>query len=92
MSIVHAGQDWYGYGWEIQLLETGFLAIFLVPLVDARPFPRRAPPIALIWLLPLARVPDHARRRADQDPRRFRAGRISPRSTTTSRRSRSRIR
>ncbi|HKA15554.1 MAG TPA: lipase maturation factor family protein, partial [Myxococcota bacterium] len=19
MSIVHAGQDWYGYGWEIQL-------------------------------------------------------------------------
>jgi Lipase maturation factor len=50
MSIVHVGQDWYGYGWEIQLLETGFLAIFLVPLVDARPFPRRAPPIALIWL------------------------------------------
>ena len=29
MSIVHVGQDWYGYGWEIQLLETGFLAIFL---------------------------------------------------------------
>src|SRR5678815_865146 len=50
MSIVHAGQDWYGYGWEIQLLETGFLAIFLVPLFDPRPFPRRAPPIALIWL------------------------------------------
>jgi Lipase maturation factor len=50
LSIVHGGQDWYGYGWEIQLLETGFLAIFLVPLVDPRPFPRRAPPIALIWL------------------------------------------
>jgi len=29
MSFVHAGQDWYGYGWEVQLLETGFLAIFL---------------------------------------------------------------
>src|SRR5215469_13140085 len=26
MSFVHLGQDWYGYGWEIQLLETGFLA------------------------------------------------------------------
>ena len=50
-TIVHAGQDWYGYGWEIQLLETGFLAIFVVPLVDPRPFPRRAPPIALIRLL-----------------------------------------
>ncbi len=50
MSIVHVGQDWYGYGWEIQLLETGFLAIFLVPLLDGRPFPRRAPPTAVIWL------------------------------------------
>jgi hypothetical protein len=51
LSIVHVGQDWYGYGWEIQLLETGFLAIFLVPLVDGRPFPRRPPPIAVIGLL-----------------------------------------
>jgi len=50
MSFVHIGQDWYGYGWEIQLLETGFLAIFLCPLVDARPFPRRPPPVAVIWL------------------------------------------
>ena len=32
LSIVHIGQDWYGYGWEIQLTETGFLAIFLCPL------------------------------------------------------------
>ena len=50
MSIVHMGQDWYGYGWEIQLLETGFLAIFLVPLIDPRPFPRRTPPLLVIWL------------------------------------------
>ncbi|HBZ68912.1 MAG TPA: membrane protein [Deltaproteobacteria bacterium] len=49
-SIVHAGQEWYGYGWEIQLIETGFLAIFLCPLLDARPFPRRAPPAAVLWL------------------------------------------
>jgi hypothetical protein len=50
MSIVHAGQDWYGYGWEIQLTETGFLAIFLCPLLDLRPFPRYAPPMPVIVL------------------------------------------
>ncbi len=50
MSFVHVGQDWYGYGWEIQLLETGFLAIFLCPLLDGRPFPKRAPPRLLLWL------------------------------------------
>ena len=51
MSFVHVGQDWYGYGWEIQLLETGFLAVFLVPLLDGRPFPRRPPPLVVVWLL-----------------------------------------
>jgi len=50
LSFVHIGQDWYSYGWEIQLLETGFLAIFLCPLLDARPFPRRPPPAPVIWL------------------------------------------
>lgn len=50
MSFVHLGQDWYGYGWEIQLLETGFLAIFLCPLFDGRPFPKREPPRVIIWL------------------------------------------
>src|SRR5207302_4924950 len=49
LSFVHVGQDWYGYGWEIQLLETGFLAVFLCPLLDGRPFPRRPPPVAVIW-------------------------------------------
>jgi hypothetical protein len=55
MSIVHAGQDWYGYGWEIQLTETGFLAIFLCPLLEMRPFPKRPPPLIIIilfrWLI-----------------------------------------
>lgn len=55
MSIVHVGQEWYGYGWEIQLLETGFLAIFLCPLIEMRPFPKRAPPRPIIvlfrWLI-----------------------------------------
>ncbi len=50
MSFVHIGQLWYGYGWEIQLLETGFLAIFLCPLIDMRPFPKSAPPKLVIWL------------------------------------------
>lgn len=55
LSIVNVGQEWYGYGWEIQLLETGFLAIFLCPLLDARPFPLRPPPFPVIvlfrWLI-----------------------------------------
>jgi hypothetical protein len=50
MSIVHIGQIWYSFGWETQLLETGFLAVFFCPLLDARPFPRRAPPVVVIWL------------------------------------------
>lgn len=55
MSFVHVGQEWYGYGWEIQLTETGFLAIFLCPLVDMRSFPKQAPPFPVIvlfrWLI-----------------------------------------
>lgn len=50
MSFVHLGQEWYGYGWEIQLLETGFLGIFLCPLLDGRPFSKYCPPMAIIWL------------------------------------------
>ena len=51
LSFVHIGQLWYGYGWEIQLLETGFLAIFLCPILDSRPFPKSSPPILIFWLL-----------------------------------------
>lgn len=55
MSFLHVGQEWYGYGWEIQLTETGFLAIFLCPLIEMRPFPKRAPPFQIIilfrWLI-----------------------------------------
>jgi hypothetical protein len=31
-SFVNVGQLFYGYGWEILLLEVGFLSIFMVPL------------------------------------------------------------
>ena len=50
LSIVHVGQLFWGYGWETQLLETGFLAIFLVPLLDGRPFPKSRPSRIVICL------------------------------------------
>lgn len=50
LSFLHVGQEWYHFGWETQLLETGFLAMFLCPLWDARPFPRIPPPTPIIWL------------------------------------------
>jgi len=50
LSYVHVGQDWYGYGWEIQLLETGFLAIFLCPLRTIGPFPASRPAPLSMWL------------------------------------------
>jgi hypothetical protein len=60
MSFVHIGQEWYGYGWEIQLIETGFLAIFLCPLLDMRPFPKRPPPIPQRYgiILPIRNAAD----------------------------------
>jgi hypothetical protein len=51
LSFVHVGQIFYGYGWEIQLLETGFLAIFLCPARTLRPFPKTATPRIVVWLL-----------------------------------------
>jgi len=51
ISVVAIGQDFYAFGWETQLVETGFLCIFLCPLLDGRPFPRRPPPAMAIWLL-----------------------------------------
>ncbi len=51
MSYVNAGQLFYGFGWEIQTLELGFLMMFLTPLLDARPFPKREAPLPIIWLL-----------------------------------------
>ena len=51
MSFVHVGQIFYGYGWEIQLLETGFLAVFLCPVRSIRPWPTSATPRIVVWLL-----------------------------------------
>jgi hypothetical protein len=51
ISITAVGGTFYGFGWELQLVETGFLCTFLCPLLDGRAFPRRAPPRAVIFLL-----------------------------------------
>jgi lipase maturation factor len=52
MSFVDVGQIWYGFGWEILLLETGFLAIFLCPPLRLHSLPERTPPPAVVvWLL-----------------------------------------
>ncbi|HVE82789.1 MAG TPA: lipase maturation factor family protein [Myxococcales bacterium] len=50
LSVVHVGQLFWGYGWETQLCETGFLAIFLCPLRSFGPLPQRPPPPQVIWL------------------------------------------
>jgi hypothetical protein len=50
LSFVHVGQIFYGYGWEIQLLETGFLAVFLCPVRSVSPFPPTATPRVVVWL------------------------------------------
>ena len=51
MSFVNVGQLFYGFGWEMQTLEIGFLAIFMVPLWEARPFPKTPVPLPMIWLV-----------------------------------------
>jgi hypothetical protein len=51
MSFVHVGQLFWSYGWEILLLEAGFLAIFLCPALRGDAFPARTPPPRLVMIL-----------------------------------------
>ena len=44
LSFVNVGQTFYGFGWEILLLETGFLAIFLGSI-------HTSPSTIMIWLM-----------------------------------------
>lgn len=39
-SLVGVGQRWFSFGWESQVLETGFLTIFLTPALTPSPTPR----------------------------------------------------
>jgi hypothetical protein len=50
-SFARVGQVFYGYGWDILLLETGFLAVFLAPLWRPGPFPRASPPSRVVIVL-----------------------------------------
>ncbi|HEX7668383.1 MAG TPA: lipase maturation factor family protein [Polyangiaceae bacterium] len=51
LSFVNVGQIFYGYGWELLLLEAGFLAIFFAPAWEVRPWAASPPPRAVVWLL-----------------------------------------
>ncbi|XP_019858081.1 PREDICTED: lipase maturation factor 1-like [Amphimedon queenslandica] len=42
-SLSNVGQRWYSFGWESQLLEMGFLAMFLSPVLSLSQFPRHTP-------------------------------------------------
>jgi hypothetical protein len=50
-SFARVGQLWFGFGWEIQLLETSLVAAFLVHPWDPRPLRARPPPIVAIVLV-----------------------------------------
>lgn len=50
LSFVHIGQIWYGFGWETLLLEAGFLAIWLAPVWDPRPFGPDPAPRPVVYL------------------------------------------
>jgi hypothetical protein len=66
MSIVHIGQIWYGYGWETQLLETGFLAIFPLSIVRRASFSATPAAPARHLALPMAWFSHHAGLWTDQ--------------------------
>lgn len=52
LSLFHAGQVFLSFQWDILLLETGFIAIFMAPLSWRSRFPGdRHPPRLAIWLV-----------------------------------------
>lgn len=53
LSALHRGQIFLGYGWETLLLEVGFFAMFLPPLLRPREFHPGCPPERLQFLLPM---------------------------------------
>ncbi len=49
-AFVHVGQTFYGYGWEMLLLEAGFLGVFLASPWRLRIKAADVPPLPVIWL------------------------------------------
>ncbi|XP_055892157.1 lipase maturation factor 1-like [Biomphalaria glabrata] len=55
-SLVNVGQRWFSFGWESQVLETGFLTTFLCPMLSLSSLPKSTPPSRIIifayrWLI-----------------------------------------
>jgi len=50
-SIMAVGGLWYGYGWEAQIAELGFHALFLVPLWSLHPIPNMPTPGIVMWMI-----------------------------------------
>ena len=51
-SIMAVGGTWYGFGWEPQLAELGFHAMFMVPLLSLNPIPTSTPvPLLVAWAI-----------------------------------------
>ncbi len=56
LSLVHLGQDFLSFQWDILLVETGFVALLLSPwahLWPRRPRDEPQPPTIVVWLLRL---------------------------------------
>jgi predicted DCC family thiol-disulfide oxidoreductase YuxK len=56
LSLVHLGQDFLSFQWDILLVETGFAALLLAPwahLRPRRPADEPRPSTAVVWLLRL---------------------------------------
>ena len=85
LSFVNVGQTFYGFGWETLLCEVGFFTIFAGAS-------RMAPNMLADLDLAMDAVPPDVRRRPDQAARRFLLARSHLPRTTTSKRSRCRIR
>ncbi len=52
LSLLHVGQVFLSFQWDILLLETGFVALFVAPLVvRSRFLADRHPPLAALWLV-----------------------------------------
>jgi hypothetical protein len=51
LSIDHVGQRFWGYGWEMLLVETGLTAVFLCPLRSVAPLSNAPVPRLAVWLL-----------------------------------------
>jgi predicted DCC family thiol-disulfide oxidoreductase YuxK len=56
LSLIHLGQDFLSFQWDVLLVETGFIALVLAPWAHLRPRRPRdepRPPTIVIWLLRL---------------------------------------